>query len=486
MEIIDKDLISIQEVRCVVKKAKQAQEVLATFSQEQIDKIVQSMVNAAFENSERLGKMANEETGYGNAKDKKVKNEFASKFVWQSIRDMKTVGIVDDNKEKKVFTVAVPVGVIAGLVPSTNPTSTVIYKAIISIKSGNSIIFSPHPGAKNCIIEATKVVREAAERAGCPIGAINCLENLSMEGTSELMKNKDVNLILATGGTPMVKAAYSSGTPAIGVGPGNGPAFIERSADVKLAVKRIMDSKCFDNGTICASEQSIVVEECIKDKVIEELKKQGAYILSSEEKKKIEGFLMRANGTMNPVIVGKTAKVIAELSGISVPDNSRLLVGCETEVGNKYPFSKEKLCPVIAFYVEKDWESACNLCISILKNEGAGHTLVLHSSNEEVIREFALKKPVSRLLVNTPGALGGIGASTNLAPALTLGCGAVGGSSTSDNITPLNLINYRRIAYGVREIEDIRGIDVNVKNGAEDEIVKEVLKQLYEKFNINN
>lgn len=255
----------------------------------------------------------------------------------------------------------------------------------------------------------------------------------------------------------MVRAAYSSGNPAIGVGPGNGPAYIEKSADIPLAVKRIFDSKTFDNGTICASEQSIVTESCIKEKVVAEVKKQGGYFLNQEESKKLSGFILRANGTMNPKIVGKSAAVIAEMAGITIPEGTRVLVSEQTEVSKTNPYSREKLCPILAFYTENSWEEACERCMQILYNEGVGHTMTIHSQDKKIIREFALQKPVSRLLVNTPGALGGVGATTNLAPALTLGCGAVGGSATSDNITPLNLINIRRVAYGVKELEQVRG-----------------------------
>ncbi|MDR0926069.1 MAG: acetaldehyde dehydrogenase (acetylating) [Hungatella sp.] len=482
MEISDHDLQSIQEARNLVNEAREAQKVLATFSQEQIDRIVEAMAKAGFNNAERLGKMANEETGFGRAADKTVKNQFGSMSVYESIKDLKTVGVISENPEKRIVEVGVPMGVIAGLIPSTNPTSTVMFKALIAIKAGNAIVFSPHPGAKKSIIETVRVIREAAEAAGCPQGAIGCIEILSMESTSELMKRSD--LILATGGTAMVKAAYSSGTPAIGVGPGNGPAFIERSADIKLAVKRILDSKTFDNGTICASEQSIVTEDCIKESVVAELIRQGAYFLSKEEKEKVSAVLMRSNGTMNPQIVGKSAVYIGNLAGIQVPEGTRVLVGPETEVGSRFPFSKEKLCTVLAFYVEKDAEDACEKCIQILNNEGAGHTLVIHSNNEAIIREFALKKPVSRILVNTPGALGGIGATTNLVPALTLGCGAVGGSSTSDNIGPMNLLNIRRMAYGVRELEDIKAAAASGQSGSDSdsEVMQAVLARVLERF----
>ncbi len=455
METWDKDLRSIQETRNLIKKAKEAQAKLAVMTQAEIDAIVKAIAEAAYNHRERLAKMANEETGFGRWQDKVIKNAFASKHVYESIKHMRTVGILMDDKTNKVMQVAVPVGVVAGLIPSTNPTSTVIYKALISIKAANSIVFSPHPNALKCIMETVRVVNDAAVAAGCPEGAISAISVPTMQGTDTLMKHKEVDLILATGGTAMVKAAYSSGTPAIGVGPGNGPAFIEKSANIPLAVKRILDSKTFDNGTICASEQSIIVEPCSKEAVVAELKKQGAYFLSKGEAEKLEKFIMRPNGTMNPQIVGRTVEYIANLANLQVPAGTRVLIAEETRVGNNVPYSREKLGPILAFYTEDDWESACERCIEILNLEGAGHTMMIHSENEQIVREFALRKPVSRLLVNTPGALGGIGATTALSPALTLGCGAVGGSSTSDNISPLNLLNIRRMAYGVRELEDL-------------------------------
>lgn len=455
METLDKDLRSIQEVRDLINKAKEAQVKLAAMTQEQIDAIVKAVADAGYNHREKLAKMANEETGFGRWQDKVIKNAFASQQVYESIKDMKTVGILKDDKENKLMEVAVPVGVIAGLIPSTNPTSTVIYKTLIALKAGNSIVFSPHPNALKSILETVRVINAAAVQAGCPEGAIGVMTVPTIQGTDQLMKHNDVALILATGGTAMVKAAYSSGTPAIGVGPGNGPAFIEKSANIPLAVKRIMDSKTFDNGTICASEQSIVVEACSKEAVVAEFKKQGAYFLSAEEADQLGKFIMRANGTMNPQIVGRSVDHIAKLANLNIPARARVLIAEETRVGRNVPYSREKLAPILAFYTEDSWEAACERCIEILNGEGAGHTMCIHSENEEIVRQFALKKPVSRLLVNTPGTLGGIGATTALAPALTLGCGAVGGSSTSDNINPLNLLNIRRIAYGLIEMEDL-------------------------------
>ncbi|MFD3446729.1 acetaldehyde dehydrogenase (acetylating) [Microbacteriaceae bacterium 4G12] len=486
MELLDKDLVSIQEVRNMVAKAKTAQRQLAQMSQAQIDRIVEAIAEAAYKHRERLAKLAHEETGFGKWEDKVIKNIFASKHVYESIKDVKTIGILKDDQEEKIMEVAVPVGVIAGLVPSTNPTSTVIYKAMISIKSANAIVFSPHPNALQSIMETTQVIAKAAQQAGCPEGAIACMSVPTLQGTDELMKHKDVSLILATGGGAMVKAAYSSGTPAIGVGPGNGPAFIERSANIPLAVKRILDSKTFDNGTICASEQSIVVEECVEETVVQELKKQGAHFLTKEESARLEAFIMRPNGTMNPAIVGKSVQHIAKLADLHVPEATKVLIARETRVGHYAPYSREKLSPILAFYVEKDWTAACEKCIGILNNEGAGHTLIIHSENPEVIREFALKKPVSRLLVNTPGALGGIGATTNLLPALTLGCGAVGGSSTSDNIGPLHLINIRRIAYGVKELEDLKPKEeaVSVESFHKEELIQSIVQQVLKQLQV--
>ncbi|MCB2296397.1 acetaldehyde dehydrogenase (acetylating) [Clostridium tagluense] len=470
---MDKDLVSIQEVRNLIANAKLAQKKLGQMSQNEIDKIVKAICDSAYNNAEKLAKMAEEETGFGKWQDKIVKNTFASKSVYEYIKDLKTVGIINEDKDKKLIEVAVPVGVIAGLIPSTNPTSTAIYKAMIAIKAGNSIVFSPHPMATKCILETVRIISQAAVAAGAPEGAIACMSIPTMQGTDQLMKHNDISLILATGGTPMVKAAYSSGNPAIGVGPGNGPAFIEKSADIALAVKRILDSKTFDNGTICASEQSIVVEACTKDKVISELKAQGAYFLNKEEADRLAGFILRSNGSMNPQIVGKSVEAIAKMANLNVSTGARVLIAQETNVGHEYPYSREKLAPILGFYCEETWEKACEKCIEILNNEGAGHTLMIHSNNEAIIREFALKKPVSRLLVNTPGSLGGIGATTSLVPALTLGCGAVGGSATSDNIGPMNLINIRRMAYGTGEIEDI----VDRNNTASSSIKSESLNE---------
>ena len=453
---LDRDLQSIQEVRNLMAGAKVAQKKLSQMSQQQLDAICETMARAGAAAAEPLAKLAAEETGFGVWQDKVLKNLLGSAMTWEYCREMKTVGVLREDNDKGLWEIGVPMGIVAALIPSTNPTSTTLYKAIISVKAGNAIVISPHPNALRCITEAVKILTQAAAAAGAPENTIQCITLPTLDATNALMRHRDIGVILATGGEAMVRAAYSSGNPAIGVGPGNGPAFIERTADIAAAVRRIFDSKTFDNGTICASEQSIVTERCIEQQVLAEVQKQGGYLLDEAQSKQLSGFILRPNGTMNPKIVGKSAKVIADLCGLTIPAGTRVLVSRQTTVGAGNPYSREKLCPILAFYVEENWEQACERCIEILYNEGVGHTMTIHSQNQAVIREFALQKPVSRLLVNTPAALGGVGATTLLAPALTLGCGAVGGSATSDNITPLNLLNIRRVAWGKRELSDLR------------------------------
>ena len=385
---MDRDLQSIQEVRDLIARAKAAQRTLAEMPQQKLDSICKAIAEACAAKAEPLAKMAVEETGFGVWQDKVLKNLLGSTITWESIREMTAVGILREDQRLGLMEVGVPMGVVAALIPSTNPTSTAMYKTLISLKAGNAIVISPHPGAKNCIIETVKVIQEAAKRAGAPDGAIGCITITTMEATNALLTSRDVGVILATGGEAMVRAAYSSGNPAIGVGPGNGPAYIEKTANIPLAVKHIFDSKTFDNGTICASEQSIVTERCIQAKVEEEVKRQGGYFLSDEESQKLSGFLLRANGTMNPKIVGKSAQVIADMAGLRIPEGTRVLVSRQTEVGKKNPYSREKLCPVLAFYVEENWEKACQRSIAILQNEGAGHTMTIHSEDPNVIREF--------------------------------------------------------------------------------------------------
>ncbi len=445
----DKDLTARQEARTLCKAAAQAQHILADMSQEQLDAIVEAIAKAFAKEASVLADMAVRETGFGNVEDKITKNLFASERVAAAVRGMKTVGVLREVPEKKLWEIGVPVGVIAAIVPSTNPTSTVCYKAMIALKSGNPILFSPHPKASACTRKAAQIVAEAAERAGAPKGSVACLSIPSMAGCQELMGAPEVRLILATGGPAMVKSAYSSGKPAIGVGAGNGPAYIHHSADIAQAMQCILRSKTFDNGTVCASEQSIIVEKPQEARVRAEGQRQGFYFMNEAEAGKLGKLLFRPNGTLNPEIVGKSAQRLAELAGFPVPCGTKVLVAREQEAGPSRPYSMEKLCPVLAFYVMDSEDAVLKKCIEILDHEGSGHTFAMHASDEAVIRRFAAKIPVSRFLVNTPAALGGIGASTGLFPALTLGCGAVGGSSSSNNISPLDLINIRRVAWGM-------------------------------------
>ena len=448
MEQFDLDLRSIQEARDLARKGAAAAKQMAGYTSEQIDRILKSMVEAAREHAACLGKMAVEETGFGKALDKAYKNHAASVLLYEDIKDMRTVGIISEDPEKKILEVAAPAGLIMGIVPSTNPTSTVIYKSMIAIKAGNAIVFSPHPSAAKCTLKAAEVMREAAIKAGAPEGVIGCVSMPTMAATNELMHCKEVALIIATGGPGMVKAAYSAGKPAIGVGAGNSPAYIERSADVKAAVDAIMASKTFDNGTICASEQSIICETCNRQQVVDELKRQGAYFMTREETEKVCRLLFKNGHAMNAKFVGRTPDVIAQAAGISIPMGTRVLIGEQDGVGEGFPLSYEKLTTVLAFYTVEDWKQACELSMQLLQN-GIGHTMSLHTQNEDIVRKFAVK-PASRILVNTGGSMGGTGISTGLNVAFTLGCGTCGGSSVSENVSPLNLINVKKVAYGLK------------------------------------
>jgi acetaldehyde dehydrogenase (acetylating) len=449
---VDKDLQSVQEARNLLQTAHDAWTKFEYFTEDQVERILLEISKAGIANAEPLARLAVEETGYGTIEHKTLKNLFCADDVYRAIRPMKTVGIVNEDKEKKVFEVASPIGVIAAIIPSTNPTSTTIYKALIALKGRNVIVFSPHPSAVRCISETAKLLADAAERAGAPPGVISCMKLPTMEGTQELMKHALTSLILATGGTGLVRAAYSAGKPAFGVGPGNVPTYIETTADIAKAVRDILTGKCFDNGTLCSSEQSIICDEGVKSAVIEELKKQGAYICSPQEKVQLERTIQTPRRTLNTRIVGKSAAKIAEMAGFQVPPATRALVAHAEGVGPEYPVSMEKLSPILGFYTVKDWQEGCAKCIEILNFGGLGHTLSLHTKDDEVVRQFGLRKPAFRICVNTPAALGAVGYTTNLFPSMTLGCGAAGGNITSDNISPLHLINLKRVAYGVRDV----------------------------------
>lgn len=460
MIIMDKDLQSIQEVRELVQKAKQAQLEFRAYDQARVDRIVKAMVDAGYEAAERLGRMAHEETGFGKPEDKKKKNEFATRRVWESIKDLRTVGVIREDREKRIIEIAEPMGVVAALVPSTNPTSTVMFKAIISVKGRNAIVASPHPKAVRCTLEAMNIIRSAAEAAGAPQGLMACLSTPTIEATNELMKQKLVSVILATGNTPMVRAAYSSGKPAYGVGPGNVPAYIEKSANIRKAVADVVAGKTFDLGVLCSTEASVIVDAAIKPAVVEEFKRRGCHFVEGEDKEKLSRLMFDQRGAINPDVVGKPAAYIAQKAGITVPENVQVLIAELTGVGREYPLSREKLSPVLSFYTVDNWREGCERCIELLEFGGIGHTMVIHSMDEDIIMKFAMEKPAFRILVNTVASLGAVGYTNELLPSMTLGPGTFGGSIISNNVSAKHLINVKRLAFETRPINPSDGVAI--------------------------
>jgi len=446
----NKDLESIAQARALASAARQAQSQLAELSQEQIDAIVTAMADAVTPQAEALARLAVEETGYGVIADKVQKNLFSSRQVYEFIKPMKTVGVVNRIEEKKIVEIGEPFGVVAAIVPSTNPTSTAIYKVLIALKARCAIVVSPHPAAVRCITRSVEIMCDAATRAGAPVGSIGWMTSVTLEGTQELMKHRDVAVILATGGMGLVRAAYSSGKPAYGVGPGNAPCYIERSADLKKAASDVMIGKTFDNGVLCSSPNSVVVDEAVAEETRRQLVAEGAYFMNAAEMESLAKALVTPQRLPNPALVGKTADYIAKQIGIVIPSGTRALIAPLNGVGRDYPLSIEKLCPVLSFYTVEDWREGCERCIQILRYGGMGHTMSIHSKNEEVILQFGLKKPAFRICVNTPTTHGSIGLTTGLDPAMTLGCGGWGGNITSDNISPRHLLNIKRLAYEVR------------------------------------
>jgi len=450
--VVDSDLQSIQEVRQLVVKAAEAQKVLAQFSQEQTDAVVAAMAAAGQQQAEALARLAVEETTYGVVADKVRKNTFASEDLYQAIKGLKTVGIIREDRAKGIFEVAEPVGVVAAMIPSTNPTSTAIFKALIALKGRNAIVMSPHPSAVRCVLESARILAEAAVKAGAPEGCIGCLSLPTMEATQELMRHRLTAVILATGSGGLVRAAYSSGKPAYGVGPGNVPAYIHSSANIRKAVADVLTGKSFDNGTLCSSEQTMVVDQAIADRVRAETERQGGFFLDKQQAEVLGRVLVLPNFRINPKLVGHSAQDIAREAGIAVPANTRVLVAPLDGIGKQHPLSAEKLSPVLAFYVVNDCHGATDVCRRLLEFGGLGHTLAVHATDERVIREFALKMPASRILINTPATHGSVGDSTNLEPSLSLGCGSWGGNITTDNITVIHLLNIKRVAYEVRPV----------------------------------
>ena len=447
----DRDLVSQQEARDAVESAHLAFKMVAKFDQAKIDRICEAMSQVALAESARLGLMAHEETGFGKADDKREKNRFAAEDVWNYFRAMKTVGVVRETDS--IVEIASPRGVVAAIIPSTNPTSTAIFKIIIAIKSRNTIVLSPHPSAARCIAETARIMREAAVKEGLQPDAIYCLKTSSIEGTETLMKHKRTAVILATGGTGLVRAAYSSGKPAFGVGPGNVPVFIEKSANVKKAVSDILTSTCFDNGTICASEQSVVVDAPIETQVREQFKLQGGHFLNQTEAEKVAQILLTPQRTLNAGIVGKSAEYIANLAGISVPNGTRCLLADCGGVGRDFPWSIEKLSPTLAFFVADGIENGANRCEEILQFGGMGHTSGMHTGSREAAIRYGQQMPASRVIINSPTTHGAIGFSTDLSPSMTLGCGSWGGNVTSDNVSPIHLMDIKRVAFETKPVK---------------------------------
>jgi acetaldehyde dehydrogenase (acetylating) len=445
----DRDLASMAEARALARRAREAQTAIAELSQERIDAIVDAMAAAVTPQCEALARLAVEETGYGVIADKVQKNLFSADRVYRFIRPMKTVGVLQRLEDRKVVEIAEPFGVVAAIVPSTNPTSTAIYKILISLKARCAIVISPHPSAVRCITRVAEIMYEAARGAGAPEGSISWMTTVTLEGTQELMKSRDVAVILATGGMGLVRAAYSSGKPAYGVGPGNAPCYVERSADINKAASDIIIGKTFDNGLLCSSPNSVVVDAAIAEDLKRECANQGAHFLNPAEIDALTKVLVSPQRLPNPALVGRPAPFIAEKAGISVPAATRVLIAPLAGVGREYPLSIEKLSPILSWYVVQDWREGCERCKEILRYGGMGHTMSIHSRNEQIILEFGLKKPAFRIVVNTPTTHGSVGMTTGLDPAMTLGCGGWGGNITSDNISPKHLLNIKRLAYEI-------------------------------------
>ena len=464
----DKDLLSIQEVRSKVDRAYTAWLKYRDHSQQQVDAIVESMAAAGRANARRLAEMAVEETGYGNAKDKYVKNLLAADWLARRMRGMKTVGVLRELPNEKVVEMGVPVGVVAAILPTTNPTSTAIYKILISLKAGNAIVLSPHPRAHQCTCYTAALLHQAAVEAGAPPDLIQCVDNATIEATNALMRHERTGVILSTGGAGIVKAAYSSGKPAFGVGPGNVPALVDTSADVEDAVAKIVAGKSFDYGTVCSSEQALVAEESLRPRVMAALKANKAYLASDAQRDSLGKLLMMPNWTVNPQCVGQAPGKIAKMAGFEVPPETSIICAEIGGVGKQHPLSAEKLSPVLALRFVKDFNEALDTCFALLKFGGMGHTAVVHAKDDARIREFAVRMPAMRVLVNTPAPQGSTGITTNVFPSMTLGCGAAAGNITSDNVGPLHLINIKRLAYVVRQPQEAFEMPLEYDAGAGD------------------
>lgn len=442
----DSDLRSIQQARDLATRAREAMRSFQFTEQAEVDAICEAMVAAAMREAARLGRMAHEETGFGRPDHKRIKNEFAAQAVWDSIKDVPTCGVLRHDEERGITDIGWPVGVLCALTPSTNPTSTAIYKILIGVKARNAVIVSPHPSAANCTSEAVRVMVEAGEAAGMPPGLVGCLTTPTLQGTNELMNHHAVSMILATGGPGMVKAAHSCGKPALGVGPGNVPVYVDRSADVARAAEMIVESKSFDCSTICATEQAVIADAPIASQLREEMKRRGAHWLTAEEAELFASRMFRPNGMMHAEYVGRTPQALGKLAGLDVPDSARVLVADLGGIGPNHPLSREKLTSVLGFMEADGWHAGCDKAVEMLKFGGDGHTMVMHSTDEDAILAFGIEKPAFRILVNTWGSLGAVGHTTNLRPSMTLAPGGIGGAVVSDNITVEHVLNVKRLA----------------------------------------
>ena len=448
---MDSDLRSIQQARTLLGASTNAFQYFHLFDQAAVDSIVDAMITAGIAQAERLAKLAHSETGFGRVESKIEKNLFATKTLGERMTGMKTCGIIRKTHSESVWEIASPMGVIAALIPSTNPTSTAMYKAIIAAKARCGLVMSPHPRAAESTAEALKVVAEAAYKAGAPTGLFGCMTEISLDGTNALLEDERTDLILATGGSAMVKSAYSKGKPAYGVGSGNVPVYVDRSADLEKAAKDIVYGAFFDHGTLCSTERSIVADSPIKKKLLEQLKKAGAVILDDDQKTKLRDYII-VNGHLNIDQVGRSPAYIADKAGFSVPPKTRALVAEVDHVGKSEPLSMETLSPILSLFDRDGWEAGCTLCKEVLSFGGIGHTLGIHAGSDRVIEAFGLEKPAMRIVVNSVCALGSVGYTTQLFPAMTLGPGTIGGSITSDNISPMDLINIKRVAFETNPI----------------------------------
>jgi acetaldehyde dehydrogenase (acetylating) len=447
MAEFDHDLLSIQEARRLAETAHDAQRQFAHASQAEVDRVCAAMAEAAFGAAAHLGRLACEETGYGVPEHKTLKNVLSSKILWDAIRDIPTVGVIRHDEQRKIYEIAWPLGVVAALTPSTNPTSTTMFKTLIAVKARNAIVVAPHPAAVKCCVETARVMAEAGERAGMPKGLVSCMSHVSLPGTQELMRHRYTALILATGGSDMVRAAHSVGKPAYGVGPGNVPVYVDRSADLRRAARYIVASKAFDHSVICATEQSVVADRPIAAQLAELMQAEGAYFVDQAQAQALGALLFSSGHLINPKAVGKSPQQLAQMCGITVPATARILVARLGAVGREEPLSGEKLTTVLGWYECDGWEAGCERCIELINFGGRGHSLVIHAQDDNVIMKYGLEKPVFRIVVNTMGTLGTTGLTTGVMPSMTLGSGGVGGAITGDNITVYHMYNTKRLAY---------------------------------------